>query len=170
MLSYHGTMIIVSLAILWIQDHNYCTSEQGSSRSSIYYFVAASAIQLVMSYVTIIYKKESEFKDSFIKVSTIIVVVIYGYLLVYFFLFKGCEELIKFWVAGNLLIIVIFVAIRYAYIILFHGKMGLKQAILKSHMNMSQDMINQSASHIETFKLEEDFYSISFFSYIYIDN
>jgi len=170
MLSYHGTMIIVSLAILWIQDHNYCTSEQGSYRSSIYYFVAASAIQLVMSYVTIIYKKESEFKDSFIKVSTIIVVVIYGYLLVYFFLFKGCEELIKFWVAGNLLIIVIFVAIRYAYIILFHGKMGLKQAILKSHMNMSQDMINQSASHIETFKLEEDFYSISFFSYIYIDN
>ena len=121
-----------------------------------------------MTYVTIIHKKESEFKDSFLKVSTIIVVVIYGYLLAYFFLFKGCEELIKFWVAGNLLIIVIFVAIRYAYIILFQGKKGLKQAILKSNMNLSGDMINQSVTHLETFKLEEDFYSISFFSYIYM--
>jgi len=86
-----------------------------------------------MAYVSIIHRKESAAKDSFMKFGTMVVVAIYGYLLAYFFLFKGCEELIKFWVAGNLIIIVAFVVLRYAYIISFKGKLGLKEAITKSN-------------------------------------
>jgi len=41
---------------------------------------------------------------------SLVVVGLYGYLLVYFFIFKGCEKLIKNWVVGNLIIIVAFVS------------------------------------------------------------
>lgn len=75
-----------------------------------------------MAFVSVMHRKESTTKDNFLKVCSIVVVIIYCYLLAYFFLFKGCEELIKYWVVGNLIIIVAFVALRYAYIILFKGK------------------------------------------------
>ncbi len=123
-----------------------------------------------MAYVSVIHRKESKIKNNFMKYGTLVVVGIYGYLLAYFFLFKGCEELIKFWVVGNLIIIVAFVALRYAYIIIFKGRLGFAEAITKSNMNLSSSDTNKSFMNNQTFKLGEDFYSITFFSYIYIDN
>lgn len=123
-----------------------------------------------MTYVSVIHRKESTIKNNFMKYGTIVVVAIYGYLLAYFFLFKGCEELIKFWVVGNLIIIVAFVALRYAYIIIFKGRLGFAEAITKSNMNTSTSDANKSFMRNSTFRLADDFYSITFFCYIYIDN
>lgn len=44
------------------------------------------------------------------------------YLLVYFFIYKGCEELIKFWVLANLLISIVFTVLRMMYILAKEGK------------------------------------------------
>ena len=54
-----------------------------------------------------------------------IVVVLTLYLLVYFFIHSGCEELIKFWVLANLLISIFFTGLRMMYILVKDGKQGL---------------------------------------------
>lgn len=79
-----------------------------------------------MAFVTVIYRKKSDAKDWFLKTMSLIVLGLYGYLLAYFFLFKGCESLIKYWVVGNLVIIVAFVAAKLSYVILFKGKDAFK--------------------------------------------
>ena len=70
-------------------------------------------------------------RDYFIKVCICIVVGITVYLFVYFFIYKGCEELIKFWVLANLCISIFFTTLRLTYILFKKGKDGLKKAISK---------------------------------------
>ena len=60
-----------------------------------------------------------------------VVAIVTTYLLVYFFIYKGCEELIKFWVLANLLISIAFTLLRMMYILAKDGKQGLKDAITK---------------------------------------
>lgn len=60
-----------------------------------------------------------------------VVAVVTVYLLVYFFIYEGCEELIKFWVLANLLISIVFTGLRMMYILAKEGKQGLKNAITK---------------------------------------
>lgn len=74
-----------------------------------------------MAFVAIVFRKKSDAKDWFFRVFTLVVLGIYGYLLVYFFIFNGCEELIKYWVVGNLLIIVAFVVAQILFTITFKG-------------------------------------------------
>jgi hypothetical protein len=60
-----------------------------------------------------------------------VVAIVTTYLLVYFFIHQGCEELIKFWVLANLLISIVFTGLRMMYILAKDGKQGLKNAITK---------------------------------------
>ncbi len=60
-----------------------------------------------------------------------VVAVVTVYLLAYFFIYTGCEELIKFWVLANLLISIAFTGLRMMYILAREGKEGLKNAITK---------------------------------------
>lgn len=84
-----------------------------------------------MAFVAIVFREQSEIKDWFFRIFTLIVLGIYGYLLVYFFIFSGCEELIKYWVVGNLLIIVAFVVLRIFYAIATQGSSGLRSSLTK---------------------------------------
>ena len=86
---------------------------------------------MVMAAVAITYRKKTEVKDWFFRVMSLIVVGLYGYLLVYFFIFSGCEDLIKYWVVGNLAIILAFVAFQLMYAVTFKGTEGLQRAISK---------------------------------------
>ena len=63
----------------------------------------------------------------------VIVVCISIYLLAYFFIYQGCEELIKFWVLANLIISITFTGLRMTYILAKEGKKGLKAAITKKN-------------------------------------
>ena len=87
-----------------------------------------------------------------------------GYLLVYFFIYDGCEELIKFWVLGNLIISIAFTVLRMGYVFVSEGKEGLKKAITKERKNF--DKSSSIFADKQSFKLNEDFYSIAFYSYI----
>jgi hypothetical protein len=106
-----------------------------------------------------------------VKICAGVTVGITCYLLVYFFIYDdGCEELIKFWVLANLAISITFTGLRLAYIFLKLGKKGLKQAITKKPDSKDKSSILGVSRHgIQTFKLGEDFFSISFFGYILID-
>ena len=44
------------------------------------------------------------------------------YLLGYFFVYSGCEELIRFWVLANLTISIAFTGLRMMYILAKEGK------------------------------------------------
>ena len=110
-------------------------------------------------------KKESTQKEWVIKVCMGVVCTISIYLLAYFFIFTGCEELIKFWVLANLIISIAFTGLRMMYILAKEGKQGLKTALSKKNKDKSLS-INQSIENKITFPLKEDFYSIAFYSYI----
>jgi cytosine/uracil/thiamine/allantoin permease len=91
------------------------------------------------------------------------------YLLSYFFIYTGCEELIRFWVLANLVISIAFTGLRMMYILAREGKKGLKSALSKKKMDESKDKsqsINRSLENRPNFPLKEDFYSIAFFSFI----
>ncbi|CDW87155.1 UNKNOWN [Stylonychia lemnae] len=167
LLSYNGTMIIVSLAILYMKDTQ-CGSSDASYQTAIYYFVGACGVQLVMAAVAVVFRGHSDYKDWFLKTMSLVVIGLYGYLLAYFFIFNGCERLIKNWVVGNLVIIVAFVAAQLCYTIIFKGKEAFKEAISKKPQFSSGALGTKSFQELHSFKLGEDFYSITFFSYLYI--
>ena len=111
LLSYNGTMIIVSFAILYLDEPDECLANGGGSyKSAIYFFVLAAAIQLVVAFILITHRGESIVREGFLYTASLTVAGIYCYLAVYFFLFRGCQELIKYWVLGNVVIIIFFVA------------------------------------------------------------
>ena len=111
LLSYNGTMIIVSFAILYLDEPDECLANGGGSyKSAIYFFVLAAAIQLVVAFILITHRGESLVREGLIYTASLTVAGIYCYLAVYFFLFRGCQELIKYWVLGNVVIIIFFVA------------------------------------------------------------
>ena len=97
---------------------------------------------MVMGLTSIILKKDNLNKDRIITVCTAIVVCVFAYLLVYFFIFEGCEELIMFWVLGNLAVIIAFVIAKMGYILFKQGKEGLRRAI--SLRNINHDTSKQS--------------------------
>ena len=98
------------------------------------------------------------------------VIGIFGYLLVYFFIFTGCEELIKFWVLGNLLVMVAIEAVKLVFILIFKGKAEFRNSIRRRSIAASdRSLLAQSRDDTLSFKLQNDFYSLTYFSYIYID-
>jgi hypothetical protein len=134
-------MIIVSFAILYLDEPEECAAGTGGSyKSAIYFFVVAAAIQLVMSFVVVVNRGDSLIKEGFMKTATLVVAGIYAYLAVYFFLFKGCQDLIKYWVLGNVLIIIVLVGLRIAYIVAKEGKQGLYDLVLKRNLNQSASL------------------------------
>ena len=138
LLSYNGTMIIVSLAILYLDDPQECFAAGGGSyKSAIYFFVVAAAIQLLIAFVIVTHRSESSIKEGFMKIASLAVAGIYAYLAAYFFLFSGCQQLIKYWVLGNVSIIIFFVFMRMSYILAKEGKEGLFEAITRKKMNQS---------------------------------
>lgn len=134
-------MIIVSFAILYLDEPEECSVGNGGSyKSAIYFFVIAAAIQLVMAFILITQRGDSLIKEGFMKICSLAVAGIYCYLAAYFFLFKGCQELIKYWILGNVLIIIFFVALRIAYIVAKEGKQGLYDMVAKKNMNQSNSI------------------------------
>ncbi len=62
---------------------------------------------------------------------------IFGYLIVYFFIYSGCEELIEFWVLGNLCIMIAFSVARIAIAFFKHGREGINREISKRYQDNS---------------------------------
>ena len=130
--------MIVSMSILYLDDPEECMANGGGSyKSAIYFFVLAAGIQLVMAFILITHRGESIVKEGFMKLATLGVAGIYSYLAVYFFLFKGCQELIKYWILGNVVIIIFFVAMRVAFIFYKEGKEGFIDAVSRKKQNLS---------------------------------
>ena len=108
-------MIFVSLGILVIEPSN-CPG--GSSyRSSIYWFLLAVAIQFTREMTNLFWKSKDDLRDKFNKFTTLALIGLFGYLLCYFVIYEGCEELIEFWVLGNLWIMIVFVGAKMAFIL-----------------------------------------------------
>ncbi len=108
-----------------------CTEKEGSYRNALVWFMVAISAQLVIGIISTFIRKESNKKDLILKVCMGIVCCISLYLLAYFFIYSGCEELIKFWVLSNLLISIAFTSLRMMYILAREGKKGLKSALSK---------------------------------------
>jgi|LauGreDrversion4_2_1035121.scaffolds.fasta_scaffold272696_1 hypothetical protein len=89
------------------------------------------AAQLIIAILTTIVRQDFPKKDWIIRVCMTVVGIVTIYLLAYFFINQGCEEMIKFWVLANLLISILFTGLRMVYILAKEGKEGLKNAITK---------------------------------------
>jgi len=127
---------------------------------------------MAISVAQIIFRKQKEIRDKLVKVCAAATAAITCYLLMYFFIYDdGCEELIKFWVLANLTISITFTGLRLAYVFMKQGKSGLQKALSKKADSQDKSSMlglsHQSSTH--SFKLGEDFFSISFFGYILID-
>ena len=89
------------------------------------------AAQLIIGILTTIVRQDFPKKDWIIRLCMTVVGIVTIYLLAYFFIYQGCEEMIKFWVLANLLISILFTGLRMVYILAKEGKEGLKHAITK---------------------------------------
>jgi RsiW-degrading membrane proteinase PrsW (M82 family) len=89
------------------------------------------AAQLIIGILTTIVRQDFPKKDWIIRLCMTVVGIVTIYLLAYFFIYQGCEEMIKFWVLANLLISILFTGLRMIYILAKEGKEGLKNAITK---------------------------------------
>jgi RsiW-degrading membrane proteinase PrsW (M82 family) len=89
------------------------------------------AAQLIIGILTTIVRQDFPKKDWLIRLCMTVVGIVTIYLLAYFFIYQGCEEMIKFWVLANLLISILFTGLRMVYILAKEGKEGLKNAITK---------------------------------------
>jgi RsiW-degrading membrane proteinase PrsW (M82 family) len=89
------------------------------------------AAQLIIGILTTIVRQDFPKKDWIIRLCMTVVGIVTIYLLAYFFIYQGCEEMIKFWVLANLLISILFTGLRMVYILAKEGKEGLKNAITK---------------------------------------
>jgi hypothetical protein len=146
-----------------------CSEKEGSFRNALIWFMLAIGAQLVIGILTTFVRNDSTKKDLAIKVCMGIVCGVSIYLLGHFFVYSGCEELIRFWVLANLTISIAFTCLRMMYILAKEGKQGLKTALSKKKLNESKDKslsVNLSLDKKSTFPLKEDFYSIAFYSYI----
>ena len=117
------------------------TCKDGSYRSAIFWFLSAVICQLIIAFATVIWRGTNQTKDYIIKICNVAVVCIFGYLLVYFFIFDGCEELIKFWVLGNLWVMIVIGGAKIFFILIFKGKEELKRAMSKKGID-SENSIN----------------------------